>query len=189
MQQAGAMTTGEIDEEVRRLVRAEDPRALQVLYDVFGLTLRGFLAARLRDAGEAEEVVQQLFLDLARRPGKLLGARRLGPWLFAKARNLAIDRMRARGREARRTAECLPWLEPMDAGGGVPDPDAAALAALVDRLPVEQREVIALKVFEGRTFAEVGALLGISANTVASRYRYALEKLRTWVAGGEGREF
>ena len=45
--------------------------------------------------------------------------------------------------------------------------------------PTEQREVIVLKVDAGLTFAELAAVLGISANTAASRYRYALEKLRT----------
>lgn len=49
--------------------------------------------------------------------------------------------------------------------------------ALTD-LPPEQREVVVLKVWQGRTFDEIGRLLGISPNTASSRYRYALEKLR-----------
>ncbi len=64
-----------IEEEVRRLVREDDPRALEVLYDAVGAGLYAFLAARLRDPHEAEDVLQQVFLDLARRPGRLLGAR------------------------------------------------------------------------------------------------------------------
>ena len=45
-------------------------------------------------------------------------------------------------------------------------------------LPAEQREVVHLKVFEGMTFQEIADLCGESINTVASRYRYAIEKLR-----------
>ncbi|MCA1596341.1 MAG: hypothetical protein LC772_07955, partial [Chloroflexi bacterium] len=46
------------------------------------------------------------------------------------------------------------------------------------RLPVEQREVLALKVFQGLTFKEIARATGISINTAASRYRYGIEKLR-----------
>ena len=74
-----------------------------------------------------------------------------------------------------------------DAGGGVvtghgpvgiPLPDDA-LAAAVAALPEVQREVVALKIDAGLTFAEIAAVTGTSLNTAASRYRYALEKLRT----------
>ena len=57
-----------------------------------------------------------------------------------------------------------------------------ALAAAVAALPIEQREVIALKIDGDLTFAEIAAVIGISANTAASRYRYALEKLRAALA-------
>lgn len=48
-------------------------------------------------------------------------------------------------------------------------------------LPVEQREVIALKVWEEMTFAQIAAIVKASPNTVASRYRYGIEKLRGWL--------
>ncbi|HPA19017.1 MAG TPA: sigma-70 family RNA polymerase sigma factor [Verrucomicrobiae bacterium] len=182
------MRAGETEEEVRRLVEEDDPRAMEVLYDVFGESLHGFLVARLRDLHEAEDVLQQLFLDLARRPGRLLAARRLGPWLFAKARNLAIDRIRARGRTERREADWPSWLEPAVPARDAPSYDLALLAGMLDRLPAEQREVISLKVLQGRTFAEVGELLGVSINTAASRYRYAVEKLRGWLVAEEEHE-
>jgi DNA-directed RNA polymerase specialized sigma24 family protein len=61
------------------------------------------------------------------------------------------------------------------------------LAAAVASLPGEQREVIALKIDGGLTFAEIAAVTGTSPNTAASRYRYALEKLRTHMAAREAR--
>ena len=64
----------------------------------------------------------------------------------------------------------------------VPERDEALERALA-RLPVEQREVVALKVDGELTFAEIGAVMGISPNTAASRYRYALGKLRAELKG------
>jgi RNA polymerase sigma-70 factor (ECF subfamily) len=52
------------------------------------------------------------------------------------------------------------------------------LAAAVDRLPVGQREVLVMKIWNDLTFAEIGQALGISQNTAASRYRYALAALK-----------
>jgi RNA polymerase sigma-70 factor (ECF subfamily) len=54
------------------------------------------------------------------------------------------------------------------------------LQELLARLPREQREVVALKVWEEMTFAEIAQVVKASPNTVASRYRYGIEKLRDW---------
>jgi RNA polymerase sigma-70 factor (ECF subfamily) len=69
-----------------------------------------------------------------------------------------------------------PLLEPV-AADARPE-DRMSLEAAIRGLPIDQREVIHLHVFEGRTFQEVADLTGKSINTIASRYRYALEKLR-----------
>jgi RNA polymerase sigma-70 factor, ECF subfamily len=178
------MSDDDVQGLVRRLVREDDPRAVAVLYDTFAAPLHGFLIARFGRRDEAEDVLQQLFLDLARRPDRILSARRLGPWLFAKARNMTIDRIRARAREARATEESVrvaPWVLAGSSRAEEASADDTRLAAAVARLPAEQREVLALKVFQGRTFAETAELLGLSANTAASRYRYAVEKLREWM--------
>jgi RNA polymerase sigma-70 factor (ECF subfamily) len=63
--------------------------------------------------------------------------------------------------------------------GGTVQEKSDWLRAAIHTLPVEQRDVVALKIDGELTFGEIGAALGISPNTAASRYRYALEKLRT----------
>jgi DNA-directed RNA polymerase specialized sigma24 family protein len=63
-----------------------------------------------------------------------------------------------------------------------PPAERAAMRCLA-RLPVEQREVIVLKVWHERTFQEIGELLSISPNTVAGRYRYGLQKLKACLKG------
>jgi hypothetical protein len=55
------------------------------------------------------------------------------------------------------------------------------LAAAVARLPAAQREVVSLKIDGGLTFAEIAAVIGTSINTAASRYRYAIENIRTTI--------
>ena len=51
----------------------------------------------------------------------------------------------------------------------------------MNRLPDEQKEVLTLKIWGDQTFDEIAGILGISLNTAASRYRYAMEKLKQWV--------
>jgi RNA polymerase sigma-70 factor (ECF subfamily) len=181
------MTADAIQRRVRDLVRNDDPAALELLYDAFASSLLAFLLSRLRSRADAEDALQHLFLDLARRPRQLRGVRDLEPWLFTKARNLSIDRLRARARETGRIEALengpLPdWMDlaPRSAPATADD---AALAAAVDHLPDDQREVVVLKAFAGLTFAEIATRLGISLNTAASRWRYALEKLRTRLVG------
>lgn len=181
------MTADAIQRRVRDLVHSDDPAALELLYDAFAHSLLAFLLSRLRNRADAEDALQHLFLDLARRPRQLLDARNLEPWLFTKARNLSTDRIRARTREAGHASalESGPLPDWMDlAPRSAPaTADDAALAAAVDRLPEDQREVVVLKAFTGLTFADIATRLGVSLNTAASRWRYALEKLRAHLAG------
>ena len=67
------------------------------------------------------------------------------------------------------------------------EPDRTMLLTRVEELPGEQKEAIYLKIFGGLTFREAASVCGVSANTVASRYRYGIEKLRQAVRGMPGR--
>jgi RNA polymerase sigma-70 factor (ECF subfamily) len=60
----------------------------------------------------------------------------------------------------------------------IEDDSQRALADAVELLPAEQREVLVMKIWNDLTFAEIGSALGISQNTAASRYRYALSALK-----------
>jgi RNA polymerase sigma-70 factor (ECF subfamily) len=71
-----------------------------------------------------------------------------------------------------------PLLEARADVFGLSSEDRLALETAIGRLPPEQREVLHLHGFAGLTFREIADLTGDPANTVASRYRYALEKLR-----------
>src|SRR5204862_107460 len=126
------------------------------------------------------DAVQDTFLGLVRSAVPLADVDNARAYLFAALRHAAA-KLRARGRATRPLDVDVAVVEPRP-----PDLDRAVrLERALAELPADQREVIALKVDGGLTFAEVAACLGVSPNTAASRYRYALEKLRA-ALGGSG---
>ena len=99
--------------------------------------------------------------------------------LYATVRSVALDLLRRDTRRARREANAALEVEQSTAPQfDFDDGSQRELAAAVDRLPVEQREVLVMKIWNELTFAEIGEALGISQNTAASRYRYALAALK-----------
>jgi RNA polymerase sigma-70 factor (ECF subfamily) len=127
-----------------------------------------------KDEGLAQEVVQELFLKLARDADAVTVARSERAVIFTMARNLSLDALRRRQREEK---ELEAWeVEPPDWFESAADHEA--LIAALAGLPEEQRSVVHLHVWEDMTFREIGELLGQPTQTIASRYRYALEKLR-----------
>jgi RNA polymerase sigma-70 factor (ECF subfamily) len=148
--------------------------AFAELYDRHGRALFRVAWTLLRSRADAEDAVQDVFLGLVRSQGTLGRIENLRAYLFGALRHAA-----ARRAARRDTAGPLP-AEPCSADSRPAlDPELSdwldrALAAL----PPEQREVLTLKIDGELTFEEVGAVVGISPSTAASRYRYAVEKLR-----------
>lgn len=124
------------------------------------------------DHTEAEDVVQEVFIALLAL--KELPAKP-SHYLVRAARNRAINHRRSLWRRWVREWESHSWFEP----GSGEEPGEAAAVACLEKLPPDQREVIVLKIWHHHTFEEIGALLQKSPNTVAGRYRYGLERLRT----------
>jgi RNA polymerase sigma-70 factor (ECF subfamily) len=150
---------------------------LAAIYDRHADALYGFLLNLTRSEAETKDLLQDLFVRLARKPSLLAHAENERAFLFRTAHNLFIDHCRRNGARQRRhrafqEAEAV-FLEADPSG-----PPPAEMEAALRGLPVEQRAVLHLKIWEGKTFQEIAALLGIPANTAASRYRYALDKLR-----------
>jgi RNA polymerase sigma-70 factor (ECF subfamily) len=89
----------------------------------------------------------------------------------------------ARGRRARREATAArPEGEPLFDGPAEQAERRAAVAAALGELPDDQREVLVMRVWGGLTFPQIAAALGVPADTAASRFRYAREKLRNLLA-------
>lgn len=133
------------------------------------------------DEALAQDVVQEIFLKLARQPALLDGVQSERAMLYTMARNLALDalrRRRTRDDTQQRWGRELPqWFEP--AVDDDSEERQQRIAAALAGLPEEQRTAVHLHVWEGLSFREIGEIENLPTQTIASRYRYGLEKLRT----------
>ena len=120
---------------------------------------------------EAEDVVQETFVALL----KLEKAPDNPEHYCVRAfRNRALNFKRGLWRRVARELESARWFEPAEVKNDLEEAAQRALA----RLPIEQREVIVLKIWHDMTYDEIGGTLDLSPNTVAGRYRYGMEKLK-----------
>ena len=154
----------------------EDQRQLVAeTYDRFGAEVFRYLAMVLGRRDDAENVLQEVFLrlfDVARRDPAALEVR---AYVLRVARNEAYRALfQRRGRCPTGGDGFLVVCDPR-AGS---EAERVALADALAQLPEEQREVVQLKVYMNMTFDEIADFTKVSPNTAASRYRYAVEKLR-----------
>ena len=156
---------------------------LAELYEQYGPRLYRYALVILADAPAAEDVLQEAFCQLAEALRRRSDLATL-PYLHTIVRNECYSRLRKR----RRTTglPVVPMLEPVstEASGE----ELLMVDNALRTLPPEQREVVHLKIYEGLTFREIGERCGVSVNTAASRYRYALESLRSVLAPSGGRQ-
>jgi RNA polymerase sigma-70 factor (ECF subfamily) len=159
------------------------PGNLESLYRDHASALFRFLIRLTGSEAETKDILQEIFIRLAKAGGP--GGDIVSPrsWLFRLAHRIAIDRHRreeTRGRYENLARQELASSVPAPAGA--PEADAAwlqaTLRAALDALPPGQKAVVLLKIWEGLTFAEIAGVLDIPANTAASRYRYAMDKLQ-----------
>jgi RNA polymerase sigma-70 factor (ECF subfamily) len=153
---------------------------IERLYDEHAQPLYAFLLNFTRDEADTRDLLQEIFLKLARDEQLLRGVREERAFLIRLAHNSAIDLMRRRGtRDQTRENFAAEMISPF---APTRDPDETVfreeLAVALGELPADQRAVVHLKLWEGLTFDEIAAALGIPPNTAASRYRYGLDKLR-----------
>ncbi|MFL6528754.1 MAG: RNA polymerase sigma factor [Chthoniobacterales bacterium] len=138
-----------------------------------GLVL--FARQFVQSIADAEDIVQDAFVKFWRKQHSIENR----ALLFAAVRSIALDAIRRDARRARRELAASAESEQISAPQFETENDEQrALSVAVDRLPPDQREVLVMKIWNDLTFAEIGGALGISQNTAASRYRYALTSLK-----------
>ncbi|MDP6544373.1 MAG: RNA polymerase sigma factor [Phycisphaerae bacterium] len=170
------MTDGGLD-KLPPALAAGDEQAYATLYDILGERLFRVAVAMTGCRQDARDLVQELFVAMVRSRDKLAGVENLAAYMFTSLRRLAI---RTSSRQKRNAAAVAGRARQEAASrSGHPPGENEHLERALTALGASQREVIALKIDGGLTFAEIASVLGISANTAASRYRYALEKLRS----------
>ena len=145
---------------------------IESLYRQHGPELLLFAQAVTGERARAQDAVQQVFLKLLEK-GSLSQVADKKAYLFTCVRNAALNDSKLRDRNAP--------LDPDSAWFSPPNRDYAGeqnLRRALEILPSEQRQVMVLHIWGELTFLQISNLLDLSSNTVASRYRYALAKLR-----------
>jgi RNA polymerase sigma-70 factor (ECF subfamily) len=153
---------------------------LERLYDDHAQALFAFLLNFTHDDHDTRDLLQEIFVRLAKQPELLNDARDERAFLIRLAHNAAIDQMRRRGARQKYQEQLAGEMSGIFAT--VENPDEAAfreaLSGALVELPVEQRMVVHLKLWENLTFEQIADALDIPPNTAASRYRYGIDKLR-----------
>ena len=189
---AGPALTTSRDDDSRLLGRIAcgDAAAFRLLYRQVSARAMGIALRLLKDRAEAEDVVQDTFLEVWKRAGQYEPERGGAvAWIVTIARSRAIDRLRAHGRSARTVSSSLE--EP----GAAPEPpeladqrrDRERVLSALSTLPPEQREVIELAYFEGMTQAEIASFTREPLGTVKTRVRLGMAKLADMLDGNTER--
>jgi len=180
-----AATTGAApdDAELARLLLAVDgggADALARLYDRTAAAIYGFALWHTRSPDDAADILQEVFVRVARNRHRLAAVRHPRAWLLTIARRLATDAGRRRGRDAAEPIDEHPLLCAPDTDPAVAV-DANRASRLVARLPRPQRLTVYLRHYVELSFAEIGRVAGVPTFTAASRYRLAIARLRRWL--------
>ena len=151
------------------------------LYQRHGAALAAYACSRGLDFGSAEDMVQQIFLKLLE--GRVAPGLAPVGYLYRAVRNASSNLRRDCQREVEMPAEEL-WLTHNSADRA----EILSIQQALMELPEEQREAVILRIWGGLTLLEIAEATGSPLNTVASRYRYALEKLRERLAARSMKE-
>ena len=168
------------DADVDLLARVTrgDERAMAVLFDRYSKIVYSVSLRVLRDTAAAEDVMQEIFMQIWRNPSSFVAAKgSLGGWLSVVARNRSIDTLRRK-----RPSEQVEELNLASTFNLADDSERNLLMerarAAVVLLPAEQRKTLEMAFFDGLTHSEIAEMTGDPLGTVKTRIRSALLTLR-----------
>lgn len=179
------------DESLMLRYREGDVRAFEVIVTRHRKPIYNFILRFVRDAAQAEDVMQETFLRLIKGADNYEKQAKFTTWMYTIARNLCVDASR-RGKHRKAASLDAPIGEDEGAtlldmvsdgavgadGKAIQRELAIRMKQAIEALPEEQREIFLLREVSDLQFNEIAQVVGVSENTVKSRMRYALEKLR-----------
>ena len=159
-------------------IRSGDESAMATLYDRYSSVVYAVGLRVLGDTGAAEDVLQEVFMQLWRNPGVFDASRgNLGAWLAVIARNRAIDTLRKRRPETD-IADVVVSVEPDMAGEAERSRAMEKVRGTLGGMPAAQRSALEMAYFEGLTHTEIAAKTGEPLGTIKTRIRAGLMALR-----------
>lgn len=183
MDEPAADSTQASDEALMRAWVDDDVAAFEQLYSRHRGRLYRFLLRQLRDQATADELFQDVWQRIIAARAGWKPEAAFSTWLFRIAHNRLADHWRASSYRPPAPADAD------ERAARIPDPDTPErtlsqfeqrrlLQLALDALPAEQREVLLLRLEQELTLEEIGAITGVGRETVKSRLRYAMDKLR-----------
>ena len=182
------------DETLMESFREGEAEAFTILVGRHQRGLFNFLLRSVRNRARAEELLQEIFLRVVRSKNRYERSAKFTTWIYTIARNLTVDESRRakfrrhasldaprRGRDGEAGSDLLSRTaaEQVSVDEAAEAPRIRErVSAAIDALPDEQRQVFLMRQVSGLSFREIGEVVGAPENTVKSRMRYALEKLR-----------
>jgi RNA polymerase sigma-70 factor (ECF subfamily) len=167
-------------------MKAGDMKAFEDVYRQHGTRLYNVALRMLGQPADAEDALQEIFLQAFRKVGSFKGESSLGTWLYRLAMNLCLDRLRSRATNDDRRTDRLDGTDIVEPAAHA---DGATLAVsrldlerAIARLPDGYRATFVLHDVEGFDHREVGSILGISEGTSKSQVHKARLKLRQLLA-------
>lgn len=172
------------DVELLHAIARGDEQALASLYDRYRVILFSLVLRILHSRDDAEDVLQELFLQVWKRASDFDESRgRPFTWLVTLARSRAIDRLRSQSARERVATESArdatvtdEWVDAVD--DVIRSEQSAVVRRALAELPEEQRRALLLAYFEGLTQTEIAARLGAPLGTIKTRMRSGMIKLR-----------
>jgi RNA polymerase sigma-70 factor (ECF subfamily) len=178
------------DEELLCAYQSGETQAFEMLLVRYRRPLFNFLLRSVRDRGRAEELYQDVWMRVIERCAEFRGDAKFSTWLYTIARNRCVDHQRKMVFRRHASLDATVPGSAQSLGERVPNPGPSTdrlamrrtlqtrIAEAVEELPEDQREVFLMRQVQGLAFKEIAEVVGVSANTVKSRMRYALERLQ-----------
>lgn len=173
-----ALAASQQDADLLARVQRGDESAMAAIYDRYSRIVYSVALRVLRDPASAEDILQEVFMQMWRSPAKFVAARgSLGGWLAVVARNRAIDRLRRR-----RPSEQVEEMNIAALGNLADEAERSLLMercrTIIVQLPVEQRKTLEMAFFDGLSHSEIADMTGDPLGTVKTRIRSAVMTLR-----------
>lgn len=174
------MTNADADKELVARIAARDGAAMRALYARHNVRVFRYLVRQARSEAIAEELTNEVFLDVWRQAGKFEGRSAVSTWMLSIARNKAISVLRKRTEETMAddsVANELPDSDDTPEQHAQKRSKASVIRSIIDALSAEHKEVIDLVYYHEKSVREVAEIAGIPEATVKTRMHYARKQL------------